>query len=101
MRYKRAAEADFDNLWFESAKRFGTAQADALLERIDRTLLQTIGSFPSAGRVRPEFGYGVRSYPIVPYLVFYRILGKRVEVLRILHGRRDLKHPLMSLLIAS
>jgi toxin ParE1/3/4 len=101
MQYSPNAIADLDHVWFESAKRFGTFQANALLGRIDGTLRQTIGRFPGAGRTRPEFGHDVRSYPVVPYGVFYRMVGKRVEVLRILHGRREIKRPLLSLLIAS
>jgi toxin ParE1/3/4 len=35
---------------------------------------------------------GLRSWPIAryPYLVFYREGEQRIEVLRVLHGRRDI-----------
>jgi toxin ParE1/3/4 len=100
MRYKAEAESDLNRIWYESAMRFGVSKADALIDRIDRTLQQTIGMFPSAGRARPELGSDVRSYPVVPYVAFYRVAEKRVEVLRVLHSHRDIKEPLMSLLRA-
>jgi plasmid stabilization system protein ParE len=32
----------------------------------------------------------MRSVPIHPYIVFYRIQGDAVEIVRVLHGRRDI-----------
>jgi toxin ParE1/3/4 len=100
MRYDKLAGVDLDRIWIESAKRFGSAQADTLIDRIHRTLAQTLGTFPSAGRPRPELGEHVRSYAIVPYVAFYRVNGRHVDVLRILHGHRNVKAPLVSLLVA-
>jgi toxin ParE1/3/4 len=53
------------------------------------TLLQTS---PELGRLRPEFGEDVRSLPVRPTVVLYRIREdrKEVEVLRVIDGRRDL-----------
>jgi plasmid stabilization system protein ParE len=40
------------------------------------------------GRLRPEFGDGVRSFTVENYVVYYRHEGD-VLVARVLHGRRD------------
>jgi plasmid stabilization system protein ParE len=32
----------------------------------------------------------MRSVPVHPYVVFYRIQGDAVEIVRILYGRRDI-----------
>lgn len=40
------------------------------------------------GRLRPEFGEGVRSFAVENYVVYYRHEGD-VLVARVLHGRRD------------
>ena len=39
---------------------------------------------------RDEILLGLRSTPVGKYVLFYRLRGEVVEVLRILHGRRDL-----------
>lgn len=45
---------------------------------------------PRAGRSRPEIASGVRSLPVGSYLVLYRIVGKSVEIARVVHGARNL-----------
>ena len=47
--------------------------------------------FPEAGRMRPEIGPNVRSTLVHPYVMFYRIEGGEVQILRILHGKQDLR----------
>lgn len=98
--YTTEAKADLKLIWGDSVKRFGLQQADSLRARIDETMRTTILAFPNSGRLRPELGHGVRSFPIVPFVVFHRVDGKNVVVLRVLHGRRDIREPLLSLLVA-
>jgi toxin ParE1/3/4 len=33
---------------------------------------------------------GVRSMPVHPYVVFYRVRNEAVEIVRVIHGRRDI-----------
>ncbi len=40
------------------------------------------------GRLRPEFGEGVRSFAVDSYVIYYRHEGALL-VGRVLHGRRD------------
>jgi toxin ParE1/3/4 len=100
MRYNARARTDLELIWIESATRFGEAQADALIDRIVDTLNGTLCAFPAAGRLRPELGAGIRSYPVPPFIAFYRTARSSVEIIRILHTHRDIKEPLLSLLIA-
>lgn len=67
-----------------------SAAAERLAAEIDErcTLL---GEFPESGRTREEIGPGVRSSLVQKYVLFYRIKATGVEVLRILHGARDLE----------
>jgi len=54
--------------------------------------------FPNRGRLRPEFGPGIRSLPAYPYIVFNRVTDAGdVLVGRILDGRRDMQTPLFFL----
>jgi toxin ParE1/3/4 len=33
---------------------------------------------------------GLRSFPVRPHVVFYRLIGERPEIVRVLDGRRDI-----------
>jgi toxin ParE1/3/4 len=51
-----------------------------------------LSRFPQAGRMRDEdFGAGVRSFPVGEYVILYCIDGADVQILRVVHGRRDLE----------
>jgi toxin ParE1/3/4 len=63
--------------------------ATALLHRIDRAL-QNLMMNPLAGRARPELGREIRSFPIGNYVVFYVPVSAGIDVVRILHGARDI-----------
>ena len=48
--------------------------------------------FPRAGRARPELGgAALRSLPVDPYLVLYRVDRDAVSIARVVHGARDLE----------
>jgi toxin ParE1/3/4 len=63
--------------------------AERFAARVDRKC-QALGRIPELGRARDEILPGLRSTPVGKYVLFYRLRGEVVEVLRILHGRRDL-----------
>jgi toxin ParE1/3/4 len=46
---------------------------------------------PNMGRSREEIARNLRSFPVGNYVVFYRIIEEGIEVLRVLHGSRDIK----------
>jgi toxin ParE1/3/4 len=45
---------------------------------------------PTAGRERPELAPGLRSVPIGRDLLFHRPTDDGVEIVRVLHGSRDI-----------
>lgn len=53
--------------------------------------IEALARFPEMGRPRPEFGADVRSTLVKPYVVFYRHRGETVQILRVIHGSRDLR----------
>ena len=55
-----------------------------------RDAASAIGEFPGAGAPRPHWGADVRIRIMDRYIIAYRIRSERVEVLRIVHGSRDL-----------
>ena len=52
---------------------------------------QALARLPEIGRGRPEIAPNLRSTLVKPYVLFYRLDGDVVQILRILHGRRDLR----------
>ena len=64
--------------------------AEQMVERIVSRLRQA-QDFPDSGRRVPEFGRSdVRELFEAPYRVVYRITSSSIEVVAVIHGRRDL-----------
>jgi toxin ParE1/3/4 len=45
---------------------------------------------PGIGRMRDELAIGLRSLPIGRYVIFYLSLADGIEIIRVLHGARDI-----------
>lgn len=89
MRYRLSAlaEQDLEEIWSYVAEDASPATADRLIDAIiDR--FELLAEQPRIGRLRPEFGEGVRSSTVENYVIYYRYEGD-VLVARVLHGRRD------------
>jgi toxin ParE1/3/4 len=83
------AEADLDQAWAFLAGKNRRA-ADRLIDCIwAAARLHT--QFPESGRNREEFAPNLRSFVVPPFVVFYRPVEDTIEVIRVLHGRRDLR----------
>lgn len=83
-----AAEADLAAI-AEYVAADSPAAALRLLQKL-RQKLSALAGAPGIGRARPELGADLRSLAVGSYLVFYRERPDRVEIVRILHGARDL-----------
>ena len=65
--------------------------------RVHRAVMDTLQMllvFPMSGQERPEFGARLRSIPVKKYsnyLVFYQPITEGIEVIRIIHGARNLQ----------
>jgi len=98
--YAAEAISDLDHIETYYSNRTAPEFARRMVERITGTFQRLVKRNPRAGRLRNDLDPDVRSLPVLPYLVFYRVEGKRVFVKRILHGNRNVKPPLASLLLA-
>ncbi len=49
-----------------------------------------LAEFPGSGRKRDDIRPGYRGVSVKDYLIFYRVSGEVVEIMHVLHGRRDL-----------
>ena len=86
---KPQAEADLIEIWTFIAQDSPT-RADMLLDEIDEKL-QTLAQSPFIGRARDELGPPIRSFPIGNYVLFYHPIEDGIEIIRVLHGARDIE----------
>jgi toxin ParE1/3/4 len=82
------AEADLDEQWAQiAASRPDAADrmVDAILEGSRKHV-----RFPNLGQNREEIGPGPRRFVVSPDFVLDRQVEDTIEVLRVLHGARDI-----------
>lgn len=65
--------------------------ADALLADIEALTVLLLDN-PHLGRARPELADTLRNFPVGNYVLFYRLQAYGIELVRVLHGARDLPH---------
>jgi len=86
-RLSALAEQDLEEIWSYVAEAASIATADRLIDvLIDR--FELLAEQPRMGRLRPEFGTGVRSFTVENHVIYYRH-DRDVLIARVLHGRRD------------
>lgn len=84
----RRAQRDLRRIWRYVAEQGGGVRAGKLIDRI-LALCALFATQPHAGQRHPELGQEVRSCVYGPYLVFYRLRGTTIQIIRVIHGRRD------------
>jgi len=82
------ARSDLSEIWDYIADDNET-RADAFVDIIDQKF-QALASYPNMGRSRDELEEGPRSFPVGRQVIFYRVIAEGVEIIRVLHGSRDL-----------
>jgi len=83
------AELDLSELWFHVARDSPTA-ADRLVRRILDTC-DMLAQHRFAGELHERFGADARIFTVRPYVVVFRPSDEGIEVMRIVHGARDLE----------
>jgi len=82
------ADDDFFEIWAAIADE-DPAAADRLTGRI-ADAGRRLAKWPYLGPARGDLRPGLRYFVVSPYLLFYRIVPDGVEIVRIVHGARDL-----------
>ena len=81
---------DYAAIWDYVADHGSPDAADRLLRAFD-SKLAFLAEFPGAGQARPELRPRLRSFPVGVYLLFYRPTRDGMELIRAVHGARDLR----------
>ena len=84
------AEQDLLDIWMHIAAD-SPANADSFLGKLDETM-QALADFTNIGIDRPELGRELKSFPSHRYVLYYRVSASNdVELVRVLHGSRDVQ----------
>jgi toxin ParE1/3/4 len=82
------AEADLEGIGDRIAERNAIRAVSYVREVRERC--HRIGDFPHAGPPRPQWGEGVRIALHGRYVIVYRVRDETVQILRVVHGARNL-----------
>ena len=88
-RFSRAARADVTGILAYIAKDSPHAAA-GMLDRFEQQA-RKLAAAPGIGRSRAELRPGLRSVGVGSYVIFYRAVADGIEIVRVLHGRRDIE----------
>ena len=82
------AEADILEIWDYIAED-SIVEADRWVDRLDEKL-SLWATQPMMGHARDELAPGIRSLSFGRYVVFFEPLPDGIDVVRVLHGSRDI-----------
>lgn len=87
--YAQSAQTDMLEAWLFIAEENMEA-ADRVIDTLQKEA-KTLALQAKMGRLRPELGNDVRSWPTsTAYILFYRVSDSGITVLRVLHHARDI-----------
>src|SRR5215208_1005045 len=89
LRWSSTAEQDLREAWRYYVSVASADVADKMLNRL-KDASRKAAEQPLLRRPRDDIAPGTRSVLVHPYAVFYRVADDAVEVMRVLHQRRDL-----------
>jgi toxin ParE1/3/4 len=90
MIFKRPlAQQDLAEIWAYIADD-NPGRADVFADLLD-SKFRALARQPSMGRVRSELGADLRSFVVGRYVIFYLPLSNGIEIVRVIHGARDIE----------
>jgi len=91
MNYRLSPEAqeDIDAIWDYIAQDDPSA-AERFIHRLTGKF-SLLTQQPRSGRPCEELAPSLRCFPVKNYIIFYRIAPEALEIVRILHGARDIE----------
>ena len=89
LRISPRASSDLIEIWGYIADDSVT-NADTFIDKLYETI-QLLAHQSGSGRRREELAPGIQSFPFGRYIIFYRAVTGSIEVVRVLHGARDIE----------
>jgi toxin ParE1/3/4 len=88
-----AAISDLGDIYQYGLQHWGQTQSEKYLTTI-REQFWSLAEQPLLGTERSDLLPGTRVFPMESHTIFYRVSARRVEIIRIVHGRQDPKRHL-------
>lgn len=88
IRLSRKAREDIREIWQFTAARWSAKQADGYVTSLDR-VFGLIADHPELGVLRREIRPPIRMHRHQAHVIAYRAVPDGIEVIRVLHLRRD------------
>jgi toxin ParE1/3/4 len=82
------ADQDLEELWFFIAQDDPIA-ADRWLDTLEEKI-GLLADHPLMGPARPDIARELRYHPVGNHLLLYRVIQGGIEIVRVVHGARDL-----------
>gem|GEM_PF-3066193 len=89
MNFRRRQIAICKKFMIVTIENFGSHQAIEYLTGPE-SISNTTCKHPDTGRSRNEIRRGLRCISYVSHIIFYRTVGKRIRIVRVLHASRGL-----------
>ncbi|MGB8472833.1 MAG: type II toxin-antitoxin system RelE/ParE family toxin [Candidatus Acidiferrum sp.] len=90
LRISPRASEDLLEIWSYIADDSET-NADGFVDKIYETM-ELLVRQPGLGRRRDELSPAIQSFPVGRYVIFYRVRRNATEIVRVLHGARDIEN---------
>jgi len=88
IRISPRARSDLIEIWSYIAED-SIANADAFIDKLHE-IMKVLSLQSEAGRRQEELAPGLLSFPFGRYIIFYRAVEDAIEIIRVLHGARDI-----------
>lgn len=88
IRFSEFSRADLKEIYLYIASD-SPIRSRQLMVEITQCCEQTLAEYPELGKIRPDIYTGVRSFVFKRHTIFYREVDDAIEIIRFLHGSRD------------
>ncbi|AMJ60825.1 type II toxin-antitoxin system RelE/ParE family toxin [Bosea sp. PAMC 26642] len=82
------AVADLEDIWRFSKSEWGARQADLYLESL-RSAFARLADTPGSGAVFEHVRANYQRLLIGSHAIFYRVSSRQIDIVRVLHQRRN------------
>lgn len=89
LKFRPSALVDLEEIYDYIAADNPMAAADFIA--VLREKCERLKESPRIGRERSEVRAGLYSFPVRRYVIFYRIEGRVLEIVNVLHSARDIQ----------
>jgi toxin ParE1/3/4 len=79
------ARSDLRHALLFSEQQWGKAQR----REYERQIFEALANLESLGRLRPEYGSDLLSFPVGQHVAIYQVRETEIRIVRLLHIRRD------------